>query len=100
MSDNPRGEGNRCHWTIFLTNAPSQNHKSLHSPPARATPGAVMTDVRAMALAFLDEVSAPLTTRQIEHALRDHGVSKSKRAVLASALTNLNIIAVTGKGRS
>ena len=56
-----------------------------------------MTNVKALALAFLDEVSAPLTPREIERALRDYGVSKSQRAVLASALHRLNIIAVTPK---
>ena len=57
-----------------------------------------MTDVRAIALAFLDEVSAPLTVRQIERALRKHGVSKSQSAILASAIRHFDIIAVRGKG--
>jgi hypothetical protein len=52
-------------------------------------------DISAEALRFLDDVCAPLTPRQIERALRDHGVSKSQRAVLANALSHLNIIAVT-----
>jgi hypothetical protein len=56
-----------------------------------------MTDVRAMALAFLDEVSAPLTPRQIERALREHGIGKGQRVVLASALHRLNIVAVRPK---
>ena len=56
-----------------------------------------MTNVKAFALAFLDEVSAPLTRREIERALRDYGVSKSQRAVLANAVHRLNIIAVTPK---
>jgi hypothetical protein len=53
--------------------------------------------VRAEALAFLDQVSAPLTPRQIERALRDHGVAKSQRAVLAGSLSHHNINAVTAK---
>ncbi len=56
-----------------------------------------MTDVSAEALAFLDQHSAPLTARQIEHALRDYGVSRSQRAVLASAIWRLNIIAINPK---
>ena len=59
-----------------------------------------MTDDRdrAMALAFLDLHARPLTVRQIEQALREHGVSKSQRATLASAIRHLAIIAVRGKG--
>ena len=57
-------------------------------------------DVRALALAFLDDVSAPLTARQIERALRDHGVSKSQRAVLGAALARFTILAVTPKERT
>lgn len=56
-----------------------------------------MNDISAEALAFLDEVAAPLTARQIEHALRTHGISKSQRAVIASALRRLNIIAIKPK---
>jgi repressor of nif and glnA expression len=53
--------------------------------------------ISAEALRFLDEVSAPLSPRQIERALREHGISNSERRVLANALAHLNIIAVTRK---
>lgn len=56
-----------------------------------------MADIRAAALAYLDQHCAPLTPRQIEQALRDHGVSKSQRVILASALHHLNILAVKPK---
>ena len=55
------------------------------------------SEIRGEALRFLDEVSAPLSPRQLERALRDHGVSKNQRVVIASALARLNIIAVTRK---
>jgi hypothetical protein len=41
-----------------------------------------------------------LTARQIEHALREYGVSKSQRAAIASALQRLNIIAIKPKGET
>lgn len=53
-----------------------------------------MDDVKARALAFLDEVSAPLTVRQVERALRDHGVSRTQSVVLASTLARFTIIAI------
>ncbi len=56
-----------------------------------------MTDVSAEALAFLDQHCAPMTARQIEHALREYGVSRSQRAVIASAIWRLNIIAIKPK---
>ncbi len=56
-----------------------------------------MREVSAEALAFLDQVAAPMTARQIEHALRQYGVSKSQRSILASAIHRLNIIAIKPK---
>ncbi len=56
-----------------------------------------MTDVSTEALAFLDQHCAPMTARAIEHALRDYGVSRSQRAVIASALWRLNIITIKPK---
>jgi hypothetical protein len=50
--------------------------------------------VRAEALRLLDQVSAPLDVREIEHALRQYGVSKSQRTVIANALAHLDIIAI------
>jgi hypothetical protein len=41
-----------------------------------------------------------MTARQIEQALREYGVSKSQRSIIASALWRLNIIAVKSKETS
>jgi hypothetical protein len=54
--------------------------------------------VREAAMHLLDQVSAPMTARQIEHALREYGVSKSQRSILASAIHRLNIIAIIPEG--
>ena len=44
----------------------------------------------------LDHVSRPLTVREIEHALRRHGVAKSRATLFAASLRKLSIIAVVG----
>lgn len=48
------------------------------------------------ALVALDDVSRPLTAREIEHALRTHGVSKSRATLFAASLRKLHIVAVVG----
>lgn len=48
------------------------------------------------ALAILDHISRPLTPREIEGALRLHGVPKPRAVVLASSLRKLGIIAIVG----
>ena len=53
-----------------------------------------MSKVSAEALAFRDEVAAPLTFRQIERALRAAGNSRTWSARIANELRNLNIIAI------
>jgi len=44
----------------------------------------------------LDHVTRPLTVREIEHALRRHGVVKSRATLFAASLRKLSIIAVVG----
>lgn len=66
-----------------------------------------MTDIRSLfdtftaaqneaALMVLDSLSRPLTVREIEAQLRDHGVSKSRAVVIAASIKNLHIIAMIG----
>jgi hypothetical protein len=50
--------------------------------------------VRREALALLDQISRPLSVREIEHSLRDAGVSKSERVKLAGSLKGLSIVAI------
>ena len=51
------------------------------------------------ALMALDEVSRPLTPREIEGALREHGVPKARAVILAASLKRLHIVAVVGGER-
>lgn len=51
---------------------------------------------RRGALAALDRVSRPMTVREIERALRGRGHSRAWCDRAASALKNLNIIAIHG----
>jgi hypothetical protein len=51
------------------------------------------------ALIALDEVSRPLTAREIEGALRQHGVPKSRATLFAASLRKLHIVAVVGPER-
>jgi len=44
----------------------------------------------------LDHLSRPLTAREIEHALRRHGVPKSRAVLFGASLKKLNLIAVVG----
>jgi hypothetical protein len=55
-----------------------------------AAPG----DVRDAALALLDQVSAPLTERQLAAALRAQGVRRMEARKVARALKTLAIIAI------
>lgn len=57
---------------------------------------ALSPEARDAALMALDEVSRPLWVREIEHALRRCGVSRSRSYLFASALKNLHVIAVVG----
>ena len=57
---------------------------------------AMGTEARSAALMVLDELSRPLQAREIEAALRRHGVSKSRAVIIATSIRKLNIIAVVG----
>lgn len=48
------------------------------------------------ALLALDDISRPLTPREIETSLRNHGVPKSRAVVMAASLCRLHVIAVGG----
>lgn len=50
-------------------------------------------DARAAALAALDEISRPLTVREIEHALFDHLSRRERRAVM-QGLRGVTIIVI------
>ena len=47
-------------------------------------------------LIALDSVSRPLQVREIEHALRRHGVPRSRAVKIASSIKGLSIIAIMG----
>ena len=55
-------------------------------------------EVRAAALAVLDQVSAPLTERQLARAFRAHGGGLLDAKRMARALRKLDIIAVAPRG--
>jgi hypothetical protein len=55
---------------------------------------AAPADVRAAALALLDQVSAPLTERQLAAAFRAQGYRRSEARKLARGLRSLHIIAI------
>ena len=57
---------------------------------------AMAPDELAGALVALDHVTRPLTAREIEHALRAHGVSKSRAVIVAASVKRLGIVAVVG----
>ena len=57
---------------------------------------AMAPDELAGALVALDHVTRPLTVRELEHALRAHGVSKSRAVIIAASIRRLNIIAIIG----
>lgn len=58
---------------------------------------AAPANVRSAALALLDEVSAPLTERQLATAFRAQGYRRSEARKLARGLRNLDIIAIAGR---
>jgi len=51
------------------------------------------------ALLALDDISRPLTAREIERALRNHGVPRSRAVVMAASICKLHIIALVGSER-
>jgi hypothetical protein len=55
-------------------------------------------EVRAAALAVLDQVSAPLTERQLAGAFRANGIGLLDAKRMARALRKLDIIAVAPRG--
>ena len=55
-------------------------------------------EVRAAALAVLDQVSAPLTERQLASAFRAKGIGLLDAKRMARALRKLDIIAVAPRG--
>ncbi len=58
--------------------------------------GAMTPEQQQVALIVLDAVSRPLTPREIEGALREHGVPRSRAVILATSVKRLHIIAVVG----
>lgn len=58
--------------------------------PLQAAPA----DVRAAALALLDEVSAPLSERQLASAFRANGFGLLEAKRMARALRKLDIVAI------
>lgn len=51
-------------------------------------------EVRAAALALLDEVSAPLNARQLDRAFQNEGFTRSEARRLTLALKHLYVIAL------
>ena len=51
---------------------------------------------QAIAAKVLDACSRPLKAREIEHALRKHGVPKSRAVLFAASLKGFDIIAAEG----
>lgn len=51
-------------------------------------------EVREAALALMDEISRPLTVRELDNAFRDKGFTRSQRRKFVRALNHLPIIAV------
>jgi hypothetical protein len=60
--------------------------EALHAAPA---------EVRALALALLDQVSAPLTDRQVAAAFRRQGIGRLEELMrMARGLRRLDLIAI------
>jgi hypothetical protein len=57
---------------------------------------AMSPEAQEAALMVLDEVSRPLTAREIEAALRRHGVPKSRAVLFGACLKKMHLIAVVG----
>jgi hypothetical protein len=56
---------------------------------------AAAPEVRRAVLELLDEMSAPMTARELELALCRNGFTRSKARPVANALKNLPIIAIS-----
>ena len=54
------------------------------------------TAEQQVACLVLDQVSRPLTVREIEGALHGRGVSRTQRKIIAKALEPLHILALVG----
>lgn len=57
---------------------------------------AMPPEAQAAAFMVLDELTRPLTVREIERALMRHGVPKSRAIIIASAVRKLAIVAIVG----
>ena len=56
-----------------------------------------MTDEqKSGALIVLDAMTRPLSVREIEGALRTHGVPRSRAVIVAASIKKLSLIAVVG----
>jgi hypothetical protein len=55
---------------------------------------AASPEARDLALALMDELSAPMHPRDIERALRQSGFSRSKARPIVNALKRLPIVAI------
>ena len=82
-----------CRWSTDWTAQPSQGIMKALDALKAAPP-----EVRAAALAVLDQVSAPLTERQLASAFRAQGIGLLDAKRMARALRKLNIIAVAPRG--
>ena len=54
-------------------------------------------EVRAAALALLDEVSAPLNARELDRAFQNEGFSRSEARRMTLALKHLHVVALVRK---
>jgi hypothetical protein len=61
---------------------------------------AAPAEVRALALALLDQVCAPLTDRQVAAAFRGQGIGRLEALRTARALRKLDLIAITPRRAS
>ena len=57
---------------------------------------AMTEEQRQGAIIILDELTRPLTVREIEGALRLQGVPRSRAVIAASSLKKLHIVALIG----
>jgi hypothetical protein len=55
---------------------------------------AASPEVRDLALALMDELSAPMHPREIERALCSNGFTRSKARPIVNALKHLPIVAI------
>ena len=80
-------------WCTDQTDQPSRGSIKALDALKAAPP-----EVRAAALAVLDQVSAPLIERQIAGAFRASGIGLLDAKRMARALRKLDIIAVAPRG--